>query len=92
MKEKISVFQYQEIIGKIKFLKSEDDRIFGMLCKFMEIRICLPNELIFLEGNISKGLYVLKKGKIFSFISAVNSLFESPWDFFNLNYASNIMK
>lgn len=77
MKEKLSLFQFKQSLRFFNFLNTNynlSDRIYGMLFKFMRLRVCLPNEMIFLEGDVSKGIYILSKGKAFNFISAITKL------------------
>jgi len=85
MKEKISVYQFKNAFAFLPFINvlNLDDRVISFLFKFMELRIFIPKELIFLEGNVTKGLYILSKGKINNSINAVEKFIENRID--NLN-------
>jgi hypothetical protein len=80
IRHKIIARTMKNIIPKMDFIKG-DDTILGKVLEKIRKRIIIPYQIIFMEGEVTEGLYIQASGKIFF---EVKSLYGSEREKFNL--------
>jgi len=80
IRHKIIARTMKNIIPKMDFIKG-DDTILGKVLEKIRKRIIIPYQIIFLEGEVTDGLYIQASGKIFF---EVKSLYGTEREKFNL--------
>jgi CRP-like cAMP-binding protein len=62
--QKIQRHRYQNIIHSLDITKKSNDFFISKFLLLLKTQVAVPGEIIFYEGNISKGLYILETGTV----------------------------
>jgi CRP-like cAMP-binding protein len=78
--------KYRSLLKRLDFLKDSDDSLLYAVIVNLRPYVVTPGQIIFFEGEVTKGMFIIQKGHVELFAKRTKKLWEKLGDscYFNM--------
>ena len=76
IEESMCAHKYRNLLKRLNFLKDADDSLLYIFLINLRPYVLTPGQIIYFEGEVAKGMFIIQKGNIELFNKRTKQLYE----------------